>query len=510
MSSVQRSIFFSAVEKYGSLFFFFVSTAILSRLLTPEEFGIFAIVGALTAIVAASFQEFGGANYLIQKDGLSEQDIRTAFTVTFFLSILIGLVLYAGRNLLAEFFGKEDLQQGIAVSALNFAVWPIFITVSALFRREMKFGILAICNLVGNFLTSLVSIVLAIFHYSYMAPIWGALAGNVVIVVLLMVWRKDLRVFYPSFVGYLDVIRFGLYSSGVVVINIFYNMAPQLILARVLDFTAVGLYSRAGAVTQVFDKAVTQVLSPVIMPAIFAHTKAGGELKKIYLDAVELLTSVHWPFLTFVAIMAQPIILLWLGPMWVEIIPLVRMLSLAYLALFAACLSYPVLVAVGSVRDALISSLISLPPSLIVIFIASFFGIEAVAASALLTLPFQAFVTIYFISRHLSMKPKELMLATMKSAIVTLCSSAGAIMSIMIIHAGLMGSFAGLFLAMIFAISGWLVGLMITAHPLLAYLRSAARSDFGFSKYLKAGPRKIHSNERSHKAPRYTQISEKE
>jgi O-antigen/teichoic acid export membrane protein len=498
MSSVKRSIFYSAVEKYGSMFFFLISTAILSRLLTPEEFGIFAIVSALTAIVAASFQEFGGANYLIQKDSLSERDIRTAFTVTFFLSILIGLVLYAGRNLFAGFFGKEDLQEGIAVSALNFAVWPIFITVSALFRREMKFGILAICNLVGNFLTSLVSIVLAIFHYSYMAPIWGALVGNVVIVILLIVWRKDLRIFIPSFTGYLDVIRFGLYSSGVVVINIFYNMAPQLILARVLDFTAVGLYSRAGAVTQVFDKVVTQVLSPIIMPAIFAHSKAGGELKTIYLDAIELLTSVHWPFLSFVAIMAHPIIFIWLGPTWVEIIPLVRMLALAYLALFAACLSYPILVAVGSVRDALVSSLISLPPSLIIILIASFFGIEAVAASALLTLPFQAFVTIYFISRHLLMKPRELMIATLKSAIVTLCSSAGAIVSITIIHAGLMGPFSGLFLAMILAISGWLFGLMITAHPLLAHLRSAAHLDSGFPKFPTVGPGRIRSNERSY------------
>ena len=99
--------------------------------------------------------------------------------------------------------------------------------------------------------------------------------------------------------------------------------------------------------------------------------------------------------------MAQPIILIWLGPTWLEIVPLVRILCIAYLSLFAACLTYPVLVAVGSVRDALVSSLISLPPSLLVIFAASFFGVKAVAASALLTLPFQAAVAIYFIRRHL-------------------------------------------------------------------------------------------------------------
>ena len=113
----------------------------------------------------------------------------------------------------------------------------------------------------------------------------------------------------------------------------------------------------------------------------------------------------QWPFLLFVAIMAHPIILILLGQTWLEIVPLVRFLCVANLALFAACLSYPVLVAAGSVRDALTSSLISLPPSLLVILCAAFFGAEAVAASALLTLPFQAAVALYFIGRRLDLRP---------------------------------------------------------------------------------------------------------
>ena len=312
---------------------------------------------------------------------------------------------------------------GIAVSVLNFALTPFSVVISALFRRDMEFGKLAICNLVANAVSIAISIALAVLHYSYMAPIWGAVAGNVVLTVLLIGFCKNRRVFRPSLSEYPDVISFGLYSGGVSIINVFYNLAPQIFLARILDFAAVGLYSRAIGITQVFDRLVGQVLSPVIMPAIFAQTKAGGNLKNIYLDAIALLTAVHWPFLIFMAIMAQPIILIWLGPTWLEIVPLVRMMCIGYLSLFVACLTYPVLVAVGSVRDALVSSLISLPPSLLVIFIASFFGVQAVAASAIVTLPFQAAVAIYFVSRHLDIGWSDLFRATFKSAIVTLISS---------------------------------------------------------------------------------------
>ena len=445
MNLVHRSIFFSALERYGSLFFFVVSTAVLSRLLTPQEFGIYAVVGALTAVAGASFQEFGGANYLIQKSSLSERDIRTAFTITLCLSALFAAAVFELRDVAAWFFSEDGLKIGIAVATLNFFLSPFSMTISALLRRDMAFGALARCNLAGNFITAVLSIALAALNYSFMAPILGTLAGNAAVLALLIASRRDLRIFLPSFRGYRNVIGFGAYSSSTVLINVFYNLAPQLILARVLDFNAVGLYGRAINVTQVFDKLVIQVFNPVIMPAIFAHTRTTGDLKRIYLNSVELLAVVQWPFLIFFALMAEPIIWIWFGPTWSEIVPLIRMLCIASLSLFAACLTYPVLVAVGRVRDTLVSSLISLPPSLLVIFVASFFGVQAVAASALLTLPFQAVVALYFVSRHLAISPADLIRATLKSGIVTACSIAGVLVSMAFIEFSSAGPIVGLF-----------------------------------------------------------------
>jgi O-antigen/teichoic acid export membrane protein len=476
MTSIHRSIFFSAVERYGSLLLLLFSTAALSRLLTPKEFGVCVLINALNAVIIASFQEFGGANYLIQKTSLSKDDIRTAFTITFCISGLIGVGLYGLGGVLAWFFRQDAIRIGIAVSAFNFFLTPVSVTVTALLRRDMRFGALTACNLVSGFTAAAVSILLAIMKYSFMALIWGSVAANIVLVALLVCLWGDLKIFRPSLSAYRDVIRFGLYSSGVSVINVFYNLAPQLFLARILDFAAVGLYGRAVGVTQMFDRLVMQVLSPVIMPAILVQTKAGVELKRIYLDSIELIAVVQWPFLIFIAVMAQPIILIWLGPTWLEIVPLIRMLCIASLAMFAAGLSYPVFVAAGAVRDALTSSLISLPPSLALIFAASFLGVEAVAASALVTLPFQAAVAIYFIARHLALKPSDLLRALEKSGIVTLWFGVAVLSSAVIIDVGLVGPVPGLLMAVVFAAVSWWLGLVFTQHPLLSHLQLAMGS----------------------------------
>ncbi|MCK1590080.1 oligosaccharide flippase family protein [Bradyrhizobium sp. 169] len=473
MNSVQRSVLFSAVDRYVGLVLFFVSTAVLSRLLTPSEFGVFAVVNALTAVIAAAFQEFGGANYLIQKRELSRATIRTAFTITLGISLAVALILFATADVVSRLFAQDSLRRGVEVSALNLLLLPVSGTLIALFRRDMQFGTLAICNFASNMAVTLVSIGLAVLNFSYMAPIWGSVAGSMVLTAMLLSCYRDFGVLRPSLSEYRDVLEFGLYSSGVSVINVFYNLAPQLFLAKILDFTAVGLYSRAINLTQVFDRLVTQVVNPIIMPAIVTKRAAGADLKGVYLDAVQLLSAVQWPFVTFVAIMARPIVLIWLGEAWLEVVPLVRILCLANLALFAACLTYPVFLAVGRVRDALVSSFISLPPSLLALLCASYFSVEAVAACALLTLPFQAAVAIYYLSPHLGLRPREFGRALLKSGVVTMVTASGAATCAVLIEAGTLNVIVGLISALVAAAFCWLWGLIVTGHPLLQHLRHA-------------------------------------
>jgi O-antigen/teichoic acid export membrane protein len=472
---LHRSIFFAGVERYGAAVLFLLSTAVLSRLLTPAEYGVYAAVLALTALGTASSQEFGGANYLIQKTTLSEQDVRTAFTITFCLSAVLGIGLFTLRGVAASFYAEPGLRTGILVFASSFVLVPFSATLSALLRRDMAFDVLARCNLTAAFVEAAVSIALTASGWSFLGPLTGVVMGQAVLVMTLIGYRRNLRIFRPSLEGWRDVAGFGVYSSATVIVNTIHDTAPQLILGRMLGFAAVGLYGRAGGVTRWFDRLFLGVLNPVIMPAIAAQTRSGADLKRLYLRAVELLTAAQWPFLTFVALMAEPIVRIWFGSGWLTIVPLVRLLSLASLALFAASLTYPVLVVLGRVRDTLTTSLISLPPSLLAIFVAAFFGVEAVAATALLTLPFQAAVAIWFIGRRLSFGFIDLFRAVLKSGIVTACSCTGAMVCIAVNNGSLTLPSLAFCAALIAGLLGWGLGLVITRHPLLADLRTAAR-----------------------------------
>lgn len=485
MTPAQRSIFCSALERYANLLLFVASTAILARLLDPWEFGLYAVVGALVSVVGLAFQEFGGANYLMQKRELSRHDIRTAFTVSCALSAAAAATLLLLAAPAARFFEQPGLQAGIVVSILNFLLTPFVVTVSALRRRERDFAMLAWCNLTAAVIGAATSVALAFWQFSYMAPIYGGLAGNAVLTAALLVRQRDWTVFRAALADCRDVLGAGRHSAGMVILNMAYNFVPQLFLARILDVGSVGLYARADTIAQVFDRLVLQLINPMLLPTMAARRSAGQELSRTYLEAVRLLSAIQWPVLLFVAIMAPSIILIWLGPNWLEIVPLVRLLCVARMALFAACLNNPVFVATGSMRDALVTSLISLPPSLLVMASAAFSGVEAFAASALLTLPFQAAVAIAVITRRLRIAWHELAGHLAGSFVMAAATAAGVMACASLIEAGTMSAPAGLVAACVLGGLCWWFGLSITGHPLLSQLHHACG---GLALLARSGP----------------------
>ena len=156
-------------------------------------------------------------------------------------------------------------------------------------------------------------------------------------------------------------------------------------------------------------------------------------------------------------------------------VPLVRIIALASMFLFPAFMTYPLLVAIGRVKDTLTLSLISLPPSIALIFAASFLGLEAVAATMFLAAPLQVYVALTFIRRQVPFRWRELFAATRTSAVVALCAAASPAAAVALSGFTLDMSIPVLIVTGVGAAIGWVVGLKVTDHPLLAEVRGANR-----------------------------------
>src|SRR5690606_5924285 len=88
-----KGFFWVAIERFGQLFLQAILLVVLARLLTPEDFGLVAMLTIFFAI-SQSFIDSGMGQALIREKHISEKDRSTVFWSNFGLSVLFYSILF--------------------------------------------------------------------------------------------------------------------------------------------------------------------------------------------------------------------------------------------------------------------------------------------------------------------------------------------------------------------------------------------------------------------------------
>jgi O-antigen/teichoic acid export membrane protein len=465
LDTIRRSVLFSISDRYLSQVLLVLTTAVMARILTPAETGLFVIANSLI-LLADNFREWGIGAFIVQERHLTRPVVQSAFTVTLLLSVAMGGAVYLGAGEIAAFYGSPALKDLLILSIIGILIIPFGSSVLALLQRDLEFKKIAIINIVGALANCIATISFGLAGIGAASFIWGYVISKGLVTVLAIVVRPDWWVFRPSLRHVRTAFSFGSISAVVTVVNMAFDLLPRLALGKILGFDAVGIFSRAVTVCQLPERALISALQPVVLPAMAAHARAGGDLKEAYLRGHELMSAIQWPALIMLALLADPVVQVLLGSQWGAVPPLVRIIALATMALAPAFMTYPVLVAVGRVKDTMFASLISLPPSILLVVMAAFHGTEAVAASLLLTAPLQMYVALFFIRRALNLTWAELARASKCSIVLALGTAVIPAAIVALSPSGFDLDWLYTALALLGGVVGWFTSLRLVHHPI--------------------------------------------
>lgn len=465
MSTLRKSFFWSFAQRYFGVAISFITLPILSRLLTPEEIGIYS-VGIAFVMLAHAVRNFGVADYLIQEKELTKARIRTAFSVALVIGWSIGSVLILLSTPISWLYGEPGLRDVLRVLGLNFFVIPFSLPVLALLRREMAFRTRARIAVASSLTHAFSSVSLVVAGFGYMGMAWASLIGVMTTAVLVLRYRPQGVGFRPSFSEWRRVASFGGMATGTVLLNVLGERAPDFVLGRVIGFSAVGMYSRGEGLVNLFREGALNAIQPVVLPALSAQHRAGGDIRSSYLRGVSYLTGIAWPFFGFVGLMAYPVIRIVFGPQWDAAVPVAQVLC------FAAALGMPlefannVLIAVGQIRKEMYAQAITAPVQIIALVALSFYSLEMAALAAVVRFALLSAVRTRFLKQHTGIGFVEIVRATRKSLglmVFTCAVPAGVVLTMDINPENLWLPF---FVAASGAGLGWLGGLFLLEHPI--------------------------------------------
>ncbi|RCW76036.1 lipopolysaccharide biosynthesis protein [Pseudorhodoferax soli] len=342
-----------------SVVFSLASTAVLARLLSPEDFGVLAMVLSVTAFVAV-FKDFGLSAAAVQKGSLlTALQASNLFWLNLAAGVALSVLVATAAPLAGWIFGNPALVPATMLISISFVLTSLGSQHGAMLQSRLQFKRKALADVVGALASLLVAVVLAFQGHSYWSLVWGTIAGAAA-TSLLLILLVTLRIQRPQRgQGVRSLLQFGGHVTAFEFVNYFHRNLDNILIGRVWGAEALGIYSRA---YQLLMFPITNLRTPISAVAFSAMSRLRDEPEKFrayYLKVSFLLALTSMPLVAFLAVAAEQVIGLLLGERWLAAVPIFQALAVTAFIQPVASLRGLVSLASGRSRDYLLLGVIN-------------------------------------------------------------------------------------------------------------------------------------------------------
>jgi O-antigen/teichoic acid export membrane protein len=289
--------------------------ALLTRLLSPEQFGVVAIGMAIVPFVYL-LADFGFAAYLVQADDPTPRSYSTAFWYSTGAGLLLAGGLWAAGPVVEVVLGADGaagVVSGLAPAVVAVALGSVPL---AILRRRMAFRTLAVQGLGAGVAGQAVAIGLALAGAGAVALVAQTVATQVVVTVGACASARWLPRAVFSRREFVAMLRYGAGVVGVEVVALGRLWAENAIVAVHLGVAGLGYLSIAQRLIQVAQDVASTSISPV-STVVFAQIRAQGDrLAAAYARAQSIVYVVVIPVMVLIVAGGEPLVTLVFGPQW--------------------------------------------------------------------------------------------------------------------------------------------------------------------------------------------------
>jgi PST family polysaccharide transporter len=325
------------------------STVILARLLSPDDYGVIAMVTAVTAF-AGLFRDLGLSAAAIQNPSITEGQQSNLFWINVAAGSGLTLLVAAASPLVAGFYRRPELLPVTVALSATFVIGSLAAQSGASLVRQMRFGRRAVATIVGGLVSLSVAVVLALHGFRYWALVHGQLAGTMTSTVLLFA-LSPFRPARPRRGTQLnEILRFGANITTFDLINYFHRTLDSVLIGRFWGAEPLGLYSRAYSLLMFPITTLRGPIYSVAFPAMSRLQSQPDALRAYYLRATSLLALLSMPLTAFLFVASEPLIELLLGREWLGVAPIFSYLALPAFIQPASGLAGALLMSLGQTR----------------------------------------------------------------------------------------------------------------------------------------------------------------
>lgn len=303
-----------------------ISTAVLARLLLPNDFGLVAMAMSVIAIIELA-TAFSFEVALIQMAQPRRQHFDTAWTLNVLIALGGAAVTALAAAPAAAYYGDPRLTVVMLVIGAGWLIGGFENIGTVNFRREMNFAAEFRLMATKRMASFLVTLTCALVFRSYWALVIGMVSGRVIGVALSYLMHK----FRPR--PDLSCARELFSFSGWMLVNSLLSVAaaraPHFVVGRSFGAQSLGAYTVAAEIAQLAQSELIAPINRAMFPGYARLISDPPLFRKTCVDATAAILLIALPVSVGIAVLAGPFVRLLLGAQWGEAVPIIQVLALA-------------------------------------------------------------------------------------------------------------------------------------------------------------------------------------
>lgn len=327
--AAKRSLFWSFLERVGTVGFQFLIQLLLARLLVPEDYGLCAILLAFINI-STVFVDSGLPSALIQKEKVERIDYSSAFYLTFFASVVIYIVLFVLSPFVASFFGNDILCPALRILSISLVIGAFNSVQIAYLKRNFQFRKQFVANLSAIIFSAIVSIALALQGFGVWSIIWQYLSYRLISTLMLFIQVR----WYPyvefSRTRVLSLLSFGWKCMASNILSIIITDIYTVIIGKFFTKENLGVYDTGSKIPLAISTTVTSTLNSVTFPVFSRLQNDGAKLKDYIHKSNSISSFIVFPVMFGIAAMAEPLVRVLLTDKWIDAVPFLQIACVLY------------------------------------------------------------------------------------------------------------------------------------------------------------------------------------
>ncbi|MCD4781958.1 MAG: MOP flippase family protein [Candidatus Omnitrophica bacterium] len=316
----------TAFSRFGTQGVQFVTTFILARLLSPNEFGIIGLAN-IFLLIANHVNHIGISAAIIQKKDVDEGHLSTSFWINLMVGGLLTILIFLCSWPAARFFSNDLLRPVMQVLSLIFLLGAFRIVHNAVFSKKLQFRKLAMIEMSAVVAGGIVSVSLAFSGKGVWSLVYGRIANIVTAVSLawyLSQWRPK---FIFQFEKFKQLFHFGWNVMLTNIVGYANGSITLAVIGRAIDSYSVGLYSMTTHLIAIPSRRLTQVISQVMFPVFSRMQNDDQRFKLAYFKVLRTIAMLTFPLLVGLACIAPEFVEVVLGQKWIPIVGIMRALT---------------------------------------------------------------------------------------------------------------------------------------------------------------------------------------